>query len=393
MAVHCPRHALALEHILFHIRPAKNAFQRVLSLFDAHLLRSAKCFLDIDIHFYDTEIDLAPYLSRLAVHASRWRRLSISAYFPQLHMDALKELFCTADAPVLEHLSLTMGPSEIEMRPLLSLDEYPGMDGTILTRGAPALSFVRLGGYAIGQMHPPLHLITTLHLDNWMRQYITPNEMARVLASVPRIVNLSLTGIIMLQMSHDLTVFPQAVMLPHAPLRGDEGAAALVPRFLLQAHRRAGSERAHTRAPASAYVPWGPFGFTLLPSVRHITLDGDGFQGPRLVKLLARTTPNVVSVKAEKTVSAILKSLRPRGKMQVPPWPALRTLELRDMVIGDVPYLCNLVLMLQSIGGLGKGGLSKISLDRRGREAIRAENRLDWLKEHVEVAESDEREF
>ena len=178
--------------ISFHIRPAKNAFERILFLFDAHLLRSAKCFLDIDLHFYDTQVDLAPYLSRLAVHASRWRRLSIAAYFPQPHMDALKELLCTADARVLEHLSLTLGPSEIERRPRPSVKAYTSMDGTIFTPGAPALTLVRLGGYAIGQMHPPLHLITTLHLDNWTRHYITPNEVARVLASVPHIVNLSL---------------------------------------------------------------------------------------------------------------------------------------------------------------------------------------------------------
>ncbi len=50
--------------ISFHIRPTNNAFERVISLFDAHLLRSAKCFLDIDLHFYDTQVDLAPYLSR-----------------------------------------------------------------------------------------------------------------------------------------------------------------------------------------------------------------------------------------------------------------------------------------------------------------------------------------
>ena len=79
--------------ISFHIYPAKNAFERILSLFDAHLLRSGKCFLDIDLHFYDTEIDLAPYLSRLAAHASRWRRLSIAISISEPHTDALKELF------------------------------------------------------------------------------------------------------------------------------------------------------------------------------------------------------------------------------------------------------------------------------------------------------------
>ena len=132
--------------------------------------------------------------------------------------------------------------------------------------------------------------------------------------------------------------------------------------------------------------------------MRYITLDGGRFH-EEYVKWLVRATPNVVSLTAEKTVQEILKGLRPRDSpaaVQALPWPALRTLELRDMDIRDVPYLCNLALMVQSIGALGKdgcrGGLSKVSLDRRGREAMRAENRLDWLKEHVEVVKSDERE-
>ncbi len=92
--------------------------------------------------------------------------------------------------------------------------------------------------------------------------------------------------------------------------------------------------------------------------MRHITLDGGRFH-EEYVKWLAHATPNVVSLTAEKTVQEILKGLRPRdspGAVQVPPWPALRTLELRDMVIGDVSYLCNLVLMLQSIAGWARAG-------------------------------------
>ena len=78
------------------------------------------------------------------------------------------------------------------------------------------------------------------------------------------------------------------------------------------------------------------------------------------------------------------------------PWPALRTLELWDVDIGDVPHLCHLVFTLQGIGALnktgGEGGLSKVSLDRGGRTVMRAKHRLDWLEERVDVQRSGERE-
>ncbi len=131
--------------------------------------------------------------------------------------------------------------------------------------------------------------------------------------------------------------------------------------------------------------------------MRHITLDGGRFH-EEYVKWLAHATPNVVSLTAEKTVQEILKGLGPWESpraVPVPPWPALRHARAADMDIEDVPYLCNLVLMLHVIGALGKDrcgcGLSRISLDRRGRAAMRARNRLDWLKEYVEVVESEER--
>ena len=292
-------------------------------------------------------------------------------------MHALKELLCMADARVLEHLSLTLGPSEIERRPRPSVKAYTSMDGTIFTPGAPALTLVRLGGYAIGRMHPPLHLITTHHLDNRTRHYITPNEVARVLASVPRIVSLSLNRMFMIQTPHDPTVLPQSVRLPHlrqlhlyGPTRGQHLSYPASYCRLIDAP---GLSELTLGIPLELPFRRGPFESTLLPSVRYITLDGGRFH-EEYVKWLVRATPNVVSLTAEKTVQEILKGLRPRDSpaaVQALPWPALRTLELRDMDIRDVPYLCNLALMLQSIGALGKdgcrGGLSKVPLDRRGR--------------------------
>ncbi len=142
----------------------------------------------------------------------------------------------------------------------------------------------------------------------------------------------------------------------------------------------------------------GPSDFAPLPSVQHITLDGRRF-GAADVARLARATPNIVSLTAETTLSEILKGLLPGdgpGAAAARPWPALRTLELWDMEVGDVPHLCHLVFTLQGIGALSKagggGGLSKVSLDRGGRTAMRTKHRLDWLEERVDVWRSGERE-
>ncbi|KJA26340.1 hypothetical protein HYPSUDRAFT_119805, partial [Hypholoma sublateritium FD-334 SS-4] len=376
--------------ISFHIRPAKKSFSRLLPLLDAQLLHSAQCILDIDLHFYDTDTDLAPYLSRLAAHATRWRRLSIAIHDPHPHMDAFKELLSTAQAPVLEHLSLTLGDPFIEEKTRSPRMAYPSMDGTILAPGAPALSFVRLAGHAMGRMHPPLQAVTTLHLDGWTRHYITPDQLTGVLGAAPRLVNLSLNQF---AMSHprDPTVFPRAVALPHLRRLRLRGLFPSPARFC-----------ALIDAPglyALTLTQIDAFQVPSLPSVRHVTLDvQSGFDEADITQL-ARATPGVLVLTAEVTFREIFIGLLPGdgpAAAAARPWPALRALELWDMEIGDVPYLCHLVFTLQEIGALSKDGdgdgLSKISLDRRGRTGMRAKHRLDWLEERVEVGRAGEQE-
>ncbi len=68
------------------------------------------------------------------------------------------------------------------------------------------------------------------------------------------------------------------------------------------------------------------------------------------------------------------------------------------MEVGDVPHLCHLVFALHELGVLAKnangdgGGLRKISLDRRGRGLLHAKERMDWMKERVDVVKSGEQE-
>ncbi len=289
--------------ISFHIRPAQSSSQRILSLFDAHLLHSARCVLDIDLNFDVIETDLTPYISRLAVHASRWRRLSIAMAKPKPHMDVLKALFLAVNAPALELLSLSLGDPFDEERARSPRRPYPSLDGTIFPRGAPALKFARLAGHAFGQMHPPLQSITTLHLDGWTRNYITPDQLTHVLAGVPRLVNLSLNQF-SINHPRDPTVFPQAVTLPH--LR------ELRLRELLSSPGRfcALIDAPHLHGLTLSQID--PFEFEPMPSVRHVTIDGCGFYASDVTKV-ARGTPNVVAFTGEGTLSEMFKGLLPRG--------------------------------------------------------------------------------
>ena len=377
--------------ISFHIRPAQSTSQRILPLLDAHLLHSAHCVLDIDLNFDLIETDLTPYISRLAVHASRWRRLSIAMYKLKPHMDALKELFLTVNAPALELLSLSLGDPFEEEKARSPRRAYPSLDGAILAAGAPALKFARLAGHAFGQMHPPLQSITTLHLDGWTRNYITPDQLTHVLAGVPRLVNLSLNQFFM-NHPRDPTVFPQPVTLPHLrELR------------LRELHSSPGRFCALIDAPhlhGLTLCQIDPFEFEPMLSVRHVTIDGCGFDAAHVTKV-ARATPNVVALTAETTLGQMLKGLLPgegEGAAAARPWPALRELQLWDMEVGDMPHLCHLVLALHELGVLAKnangdgGGLRQISLDRRGRGLLYAKDRMDWMKERVDVVKSGEQE-
>ncbi|KJA26342.1 hypothetical protein HYPSUDRAFT_199082 [Hypholoma sublateritium FD-334 SS-4] len=233
------------------------------------------------------------------------------------------------------------------------------MEGTILAPGASALSFVRLASYAIGDTHPPLHAITTLHLNGWARHYIMPDQLTRLLVSVPRLVNLSFDQFFI---NHpcDSTVPPQAVTLPYLRQLRLSGVLSS-PTHLFALIDAPGLDEIWLSQ--IHYFELAP-----LPSVRHLTLDECLIDAADVARL-ARATPNVVALTAVTMASEISKGLLtedPPAAAVGRPWPALRTLEMLGMDVMGASDLCYLAGM--------------------------ATEASFWLKERVEVQQSGSRE-
>ncbi|KAF8183929.1 hypothetical protein BJ912DRAFT_1023099 [Pholiota molesta] len=339
-----------------HIRIENHAQGRMQAQLAAHLARSGACFIDVTLEFVFMSL-AEPYFDMLSRHALRWRRLSVATNHE--NVSAFNRLLLDVHAPMLEHLSLSE-----------TLPHGPA-DGPRNAAHAPLLSFVRLAGYALGTLHPPLSTVTTLHLDGWTRHYITPEQLRAVLGAAPRLAHLSLNQLLR--------------------IRGPCSPAA---RFLGLV------DVPGLRALALQGVD--TFDCGVLPSVRALALEGCALDEVDIMGLF-RALPGVECFSVDESLPDMWEMLLPEE---------LHTLVLRELQNMDVSHFCYLVSRLHnkdmdevdtadSVGGEYKSasaaaarsgppqGLAKVCLDRRSRTVLRSKHRLTWLEECVVVEHRD----
>ncbi|KAF8968095.1 hypothetical protein BDZ97DRAFT_1755504 [Flammula alnicola] len=355
----------------FRVRPLNHFQGRVFSQLEAHLLHSDRCFLDITLDFLLIE-NLSAYLKLLSAHSTRWRRLSIVTIYQQV--DDIYSLLREVQTPILEHLSLSLGRADDGPGSLSPRKPYLNVSPTIFPSGAPSLSFVRLAGHALGNLHPPTSSITTLHLDGWTRHYITHNQLKDIFEAATSLVNLSLNQLVIHHPRDPLEVL-QPVNLPNLRSLRIRGPCSPASRFLSLME----TPQLHSLSLHGIET----FDSGILQSVQHLTIDSCAMDELHIGHLF-RSFPSISFVSVDESLPDIFSMLLPDPAVPTP-WPHLRTVSLRDLQSVDVPYFCNLVFTLQKT----EKGLSNIFLDRRSRTVLRTRHRLDWLQERVKVEHCD----
>ncbi|KDR79026.1 hypothetical protein GALMADRAFT_1287252 [Galerina marginata CBS 339.88] len=353
----------------FRVRPMNHVQRRILSQLHAHLTRSDTCFLDVTLDFHIVD-EISPYLNLLAMHSTRWRRLSIVTRYERV--DDIRDLLCDANTPILEHLSLSLGkPQDGSLSPR---KQYPGVLPSIIPHTGRSLRFVRLAGLALGHLHPPSSSVTTLHLDGWTRNYMTHEQLRKILDATTSLVNLSLNQLYIHHPRDPLEIL-QPVNLPNLLCLRIRGSCSPISRLLSL------MDTPNLRSLSLQNVD--TFDSDVLPSVQSLSLDGCAFDDTELGHLF-RSFPSVTFLSIDESLPDIYVMLV-SDTTTPKPWPHLETISVRDLQSIDVPHFCHMIFMLQE----SNEALTKISLDRRSRTVLRTKHRLDWLQERLKVENCD----
>jgi len=361
--------------INFNVRPMNHVQGRILSQLEAHIQRSDTCFLNITLDFQIAE-KLESYCQLLAKHSRKWRRLSIVTRFEQL--DDIREMLCDAEVPILEHLSLSLGkPRSGSLSPR---KQFSSVTPAILSSVGP-LSFLRLAGQALGNLHPPMSSVTTLHLDGWTRHYMTDEQFGIILEGTPSIINLSFNQLC-LHHPRNPFVFVQPTTLHHLRCLRIRGSCSPVSRLISLLNM--------PRLESISLEGIDTFDSHIMESVRHLNLDDCSFNELEVGKLI-RSFPLLSDLSIDESMPDIFYMLLPEASEvdMSRPWPQLKTITIRDLQSVDVPYFCNMVFNRHATAELGSSPLKNIFLDRRSRNVLRAKHRLEWLQDMVLVENAD----
>lgn len=350
---------------------AVNMNRRMVSQLEAHLDRSGSCFLDISLNFQDSD-DLAIYCQLLAKHSRRWRRLSILTTFEEI--SEIREMLREVQVPILEHLSLILGRPQLDsLSPRLP---FTSVIPSILASCPPCLSFVRLAGQALGNIHPPTSSVTTLHLDGWSRRYMTHDQFKVILVGAPLLINLSLNQLY-LHHPRDPLAITKPTTLPSLRALRICGPCSPVSRFLslldMPQLEAITLERVET------------FDSPVMRTVRSLTLDYCVFSEQEITKLID-SFPSLSDINIDGSLPDFFFLLLPgpEGDTKQLPWPELQTIAIRNLQSVDVPYFNNMVSTRQAGDS---NSLRKILLDRRSRIVLRT--RLEKLQERVIVENAE----
>ena len=353
----------------FTVRPSSHINGRIISQLEAHLERSGSCFLDISLDFQFSE-ELGDYCRLLAKHSRRWRRLSILSMLEE--GSEIHEMLRNAEVPILEHLSLTLGRSSGRFRPR---QELSSVIPSILPR-PPCLSFVRLAGYALGNLHPPTSSVTTLHLDGWAQYYLSHDQFKIILEGSPSLINLSLNQLCLYH-SRDPFAITKPTTLPSLRALRIRGPCSPISQLM-----------SLLNSPQLDSITLGSIEFfdsQVMPTVRSLVLDDCEAIGQEIGKLV-HSLPSLSELSIDETLPEIFLLVSPidsEGKTTTKqmPWPQLQTITIHDLQSKDVADFCSMVSLRQA----GGCSLRQINLNRKSRKVLQKQQRLEWLREKVIV--------
>ncbi|KAH9481483.1 hypothetical protein JR316_0006010 [Psilocybe cubensis] len=357
--------------INFRVRPMNHVQRHILSQLQAHLTRSDTCFLDITLDFHIVD-NISAYLSLLSPESARWRRLAIITRYEQI--DEIRALLRDAHAPLLEHLSLSLGKPQDGTGSLSPRKQYACVLPTI-TPSASSLRFVRLAGLALGSLHPPTSSITTLHLDGWTRHYMTYDQFKSILTAATSLVNLSLNQLC-IHHPRDPFEILQPVELAH--LRNLRIRGTCRPLSLMR------MPNLHSISLQNVDT----FDSDAIPSVQSLHLDSCALDRIEIDHLI-RSFPAIRTLSIDESLPDIYDKLIPETVLGTSPantpWPHLQTIMQHDLLNTDVPQFCHMLFDMSRT----RKELTKVCLDRRSRTVLRAKLRLDWLQNLLQVENCD----
>jgi hypothetical protein len=359
----------------FRLRNIQPENQKHLKLLDAQLLYSGTCPLDITLDYLQTH-NIGEYLSRLACHASRWRRLSILA------LDEFQEterLLRGAHTPILRFLSVTSGPvpQTEELAPAMrSHRRAVAITPSICISNTKSLSFVRIAGHALGCMYPPLTDVTVLHLDGWAQPVMTDHDIVHILRATPSLNHLSLNKLTLYH-SRDPVMAPPLVTLPHLQSLRVRGPCSPLQRFFSIMDTPALHTLAMYQIPSIKQ--------TLLKTVRSLTLDGCPMDAQE-IRELTQMLPAITHLDVDDDMPAIFRVLNP--EMSAPTWLELHELRLNYLTSADVCDLSAFLLARQRCKETRSIGT--VYLDRRSRLSLRQRNALDMVCATANVLHHDQ---
>ncbi|KAF8896590.1 hypothetical protein BD779DRAFT_1668353 [Infundibulicybe gibba] len=308
------------------IDPSKSRMDNRLQLLVARLMRSKPLLLDITIVDRGSTF-LNPVLEEIIRHSSRWQSLSLSSDTrdPKVIFWIERNLGPVI-APCLQRLSIRVGrsPSILPNSPPTPLNyDLP----RIMTNGAPSLSFVRVTGWALGRLEPPLRLVNTLHLEGCERFSVSYRQLQAAMVTLPLLTNLSLRSI--------------AISLLQDPLETTD--PAIIPS--LRSLRIYGTEIPSDSILSRLSFPQleslflhdlTAFNSLTIPSLRSLTLDRCEFTSTDIFNIIL-AFPNLCSVSIDEYYPTIYTVLL------LPPadtfgWSNLRIISLQDMAPIDTAH-------------------------------------------------------
>ncbi|TFK75113.1 hypothetical protein BDN72DRAFT_832423 [Pluteus cervinus] len=357
-----------------------------------YLTRSSTCPVVIFLKL-PCSVLLDDYLPILLPHANRWYRLSIDLWAGDLQEDEVLIHLGSAYTPLLQHLSITCNRwqrNRGEPPPV----KFSTVTPTILTSGAPALTFARLAGKVLGVVQPPLHTVQTLHLEGGFKQYMSYDQFITLFTSLPSLVNLSLTDFIV-RLPQDPFITPKPISLPS-----------------LRCLRLCGTNTPAHRLLTLLSLPnidnlvlreIDSFESLVLmnPVIRTLTLRECAFSEEE-VREVVKAFPMAVNVAFDDSIPQLLDLLgtgtetdddlgldtedsQQQQHLGPYPWPHLGTLTLLDMRTRDVIPLCRMVERMKMSGRI----VPIVRLTRRARSVLKLKDRLEWLKGMTKVESWD----
>lgn len=150
--------------------------------------RSGRHKLDVQIDLlhpgYDAKIQ--QMISLVLPHSFRWRTLYYRSV-DEVQGNSVLSHIADLSAPVLEELSLSI--DEMQMSGHADASQRP-----IFRGGAPRLSFVRLRGFVLYSLLPPLSAVRILHLDQTKSLALGYPMFRQILSAVAHLEHLSIYG-------------------------------------------------------------------------------------------------------------------------------------------------------------------------------------------------------